>query len=116
MKRGDVVIAVIPGDHGTPRPAVVMQDELRYGALGSCVIVPLTSAGVDAPVVRVAIAPDTRNGLSQPSHAMVDKVSAVSRQRIGAVIGEVSAERLREITRALTLLLGLASPPPPAAP
>lgn len=114
MKRGDVVIAVIPGDDGKPRPAVVMQDEVRYGALGSCVIVPLTTARVDAPVVRVAIPPDTRNGLSQPSHAMIDKVSAVSRARIGAVIGEVSAERLREITRALTLLLGLASPPPAA--
>lgn len=116
MKRGDVAVAVIQGDYDHPRPVVVMQDEARYAGLASCVVVPLTSDLVDAPAMRIAIAPDARNGLRAVSHAMIDKVTAVPRKRVGAVIGEISAERLREIGRALALILGLAPSPPPPPP
>ena len=41
MKRGDVVLVVVPGDYGKPRPAVVIQTDLVNDTHSSVVVCPV---------------------------------------------------------------------------
>lgn len=108
MKRGDViVVAAGEGYGGKPRPAVIVQDD-RFDATDSVTLVLFTSVDVDAPLIRIAVAPNAANGLTQPSQLMIDKVVTVRRARVDGVIGRLSAEDMIRVNRALLLFLGLA--------
>src|SRR4051812_49739125 len=86
MRRGTIVTVAVSGDYGKPRPAVVIQSE-RLAATDSLLVCPLTSTQRDAPLYRLAVAPDAENGLRRASDIMVDKITAVRRARIGAATG-----------------------------
>ncbi len=108
MKRGDVVLAVLPGELGKARPAIVLQsDLLNDKGPSSFIVCPLTTTLSSQPDVRVMIEPSTRNGLREPSEAMVDKLIAASRQRLRTVIGHIDETVMRAIDRSLVLVLGL---------
>ena len=107
MKRGDVVTVAGGGSYtGKPRPAVVVQSDLFNDSHASFTIVPVTSTRVDAPLFRIDLAIGG-TGLRRPSQAMVDKVTSVPRERIGATLGALQAADLRAIDDALRLWLGL---------
>ena len=72
MKRGDLVTLAVLGNFGEPRPALVIQAD-AFDALATMTMLPVTGTLVDAPLLRIAIEPDARNGLSKPSQAMADK-------------------------------------------
>ena len=116
MRRGDVVTVVLRGELGKPRPAVILQSD-RFAVLSSVVVAPLTSTLLDAPVLRVDVLPSERNGLTQRSQVMVDKVQTPPRGRIGAVIGRLDDAAMQDIGRALALLLEMpiVAPAGPAA-
>lgn len=105
MKRGDVVIAVSPGDYGKPRPAVIVQADSF--SLPSCTIAPLTSELHDAPLLRITVHPDARNGLQKTSQVMIDKVLTVPRGKIGHRIGALGQSDLQRINRALLAFFAL---------
>ncbi len=105
-RRGDVVVVALPGDYGKPRPAIVVQSD-RLSAIPTVIVCPLTSELVEAALVRVTIAPGSGNGLRQPSQAMVDKLQAIRRERIGQVIGRLDDELLGQVNRALAYVTGL---------
>jgi len=63
---------------------------------------------VNAPLFRPAVEPSPRNGLRALSQVMVDKLTTVRRERIGATIGELEPETLTRVNRALALWLGIA--------
>ncbi|HET7931454.1 MAG TPA: type II toxin-antitoxin system PemK/MazF family toxin [Rhodanobacteraceae bacterium] len=107
MKRGDVVTVVLQGDFGKPRPALVIQAD-AYGAHTSVTVLPITSTQVNAPLLRVALAPSADNGLTRPSQVMVDKTMTIRRDRLGKIIGQVSPDDLLEIDRCLAVFLGIA--------
>ena len=108
MKRGEVWIVAGGGDYtGKPRPVVVLQDD-RFDATDSVTVCALTSEGIDAPLLRIPIAPSAGNGLGAPSQAMVDKVTTVRRQRLERRIGVLASDELNQIGRALLVFLGLA--------
>lgn len=109
MKRGDVVVVAVPGDHGKPRPAIVVQSDLFNETHASLTLVPLTSTIVDAPLFRLTVDPTPGNGLRSISQLMIDKVTTVSRARIGEVIGRVEDDQVVRATRALALWLGIAT-------
>ena len=90
MRRGTIVTVALPGDYGKPRPAVVIQSE-RLAATDSLLVCPLTSTQRDAPLYRLAVAPDAENGLRQASAIMVDKITAVRRARVGTPIGSLGS-------------------------
>lgn len=98
----------LPGDHGKPRPAVIVQSDLFNETHASVTVAPVTSTIVNAPLFRLAVEPSPRNGLRALSQVMVDKVTAVRRERIGASIGELEPELMMRINRALALWLGIA--------
>jgi mRNA interferase MazF len=109
MRRGDVVTVAPPGDYGKPRPAVIVQaDALTAGELASVVLCLISSDPVNAPAFRITIEPDGGNGLRQRSQIMVDKILAVPRARIGAVIGRLDAEAQLRLNRSLAFVVGLA--------
>lgn len=107
MRRGDLVTVALQGDLGKPRPALVIQSDL-FEALPSVTILPVTSALIDAPLLRIPLTPDARNGLHVASQLMVDKPQSVARSRVGAPFGRVDDETLLAVNRALAVFLGLA--------
>ena len=107
MRRGTIVTVALPGDYGKPRPAVVIQSE-RLAATDSLLVCPLTSTQRDAPLYRLAVAPDAENGLRQASDIMVDKITAVRRARVGTPIGSLGAAHLLALDHLLALAVGIA--------
>jgi len=106
-RRGEIVIVVVPGDYGKPRPALVVQSDLAL-PLRSVLLCPLTGAGnPEASAIRVEIAPTEENGLRRPSSVMVDRLMAVSRSRIKSTAGRVSDSEMMEVTRRLAAILGI---------
>lgn len=104
MTRGDVVVVSLPGDHGKPRAALVVQAD-RFAEHPSVTVLPITSHLVDAPLLRIDIGPGSR--LERPSQIQIDKPQTPRRERIGAVIGRTDDATLVAVNRALTVFLGL---------
>lgn len=109
MKRGDIVIAVSPGDYGKPRPAAVVQSDLFNATHASITLCPITSHLVDAPLFRLDLAPTQDNGLKVPSQIMVDKIITVRRDRLRQPIGWLTPAELEAVNRSLHLWLALGS-------
>jgi len=71
MRRGDLVVVALQGEHGKPRPALVVQSDL-FEQLPTVTVLPLTSQPIDGPA-RVTIAPSAANGLQAASQIMVHR-------------------------------------------
>ncbi|HEX5327365.1 MAG TPA: type II toxin-antitoxin system PemK/MazF family toxin [Acetobacteraceae bacterium] len=106
VRRGELIAVAFSGDYGKPRPALVVQAD-AFGALPSVTVLPLTSELHDEHLVRITVEPTSRNGLRRASQIMVDKVSTVSRSRIGARIGRADAATMEAVGHALAGYLGL---------
>src|SRR5690606_28461624 len=79
VKRGQVWTVSGGGEYaGKPRPAVIVQDD-AFEATASVTICIFTTNPIEAPLFRIRIEPDERNGLRTPSSLMVDKITTVSR-------------------------------------
>lgn len=107
MNRGDFVTIAMQGDFGKPRPALVIQAD-QFDEHATMTILPVTSALVQAPLLRVMVQPDDRNNLQKPSQVMVDKAMTVKRDKLGEVFGSASDEVMLEIGRCLAVFLGIA--------
>ncbi len=107
MKRGDVVLVVVPGDYGKPRPAVVIQTDLVNETHSSVVVCPVTSHLQDAELFRLTIEPSSDNGLQKTSQIMVDKILAVRKDKIRKGIGKIDEKLMIRLERSLAFWLGL---------
>ncbi|MFW6730467.1 MAG: type II toxin-antitoxin system PemK/MazF family toxin [Synechococcus sp.] len=102
LRRGTVVTVASPGVYsGKPRPAVVVQADRWLQAHPSVTLCPLTSTLRQAPLVRIAVDPSSRNGLRKPSQLMVDKLFTVPLQAVGEVVGQLEPDVLTELDLAL---------------
>jgi mRNA interferase MazF len=107
VKRGDVVLAVVPRELGRPRPGVVVQaDELKD--LSTVFICPISSDVQDRVSVRPTIEAKPSNGLQFRSQIMTDKMVPLRRDQIRRVIGRLDSETSLKLDRALLVVLGLA--------
>ena len=104
-QRGDLVRVSLPGDHGKPRPALVVQSDL-LAELDSVVLCPLTSALRNA-AFRVTVEPNPSNGLRALSQVMVDKLSTLPRAKVTEPFGRLDEERMKAVDRALLLVVGV---------
>jgi len=107
VKRGDIRLVAGGVYASKPRPAVVIQDDL-FAALDSVTVCPLTTTGVDAPLLRLPIAATATSGLDADSFVMVDKLTTVRRANVGAKVGVFTDEQLSELERLLIVFLGIA--------
>lgn len=107
MRRGDIVTIALQGDHGKPRPALIVQAD-PFRDLTHVALLPLTTFVVDAPLMRIPLRAAPETGLSKQSSAMLDRITTASREKIGGVIGHVDDLTMVEVNRALAVFLGLA--------
>ena len=107
MKRGDLVTVALQGEHGKPRPALIVQSD-RFPDTATVAVLLVTSTLLDAPLIRVAVQPSPNTGLRLPSQVMIDKPMAVSAKRLGPVFGQLDDAAMLAVNRGLLLFLGLA--------
>jgi mRNA interferase MazF len=108
MKRGEIWTIAGGGDYtGKPRPAVIVQDD-SFDATASVTICAFTTDPTDAPLFRILIEPSEKNGLRAPSKLMVDKLTTISKERLGSQVGRLDDEDMIRLNRAILVFLGMA--------
>ena len=107
MRRGEVWTVSGSGYAGKPRPAVIIQDD-RFGATASVTICMFTTDGTHAPLFRIPVNPGEGSGLRIASRLMADKITTVSKDRMGDRIGRLSDADMVRLNRAILVFLGLA--------
>jgi mRNA interferase MazF len=109
MRRGDIWTVAGGKDYaGKARPVVILQDD-SFDGTESITICAFTTDDTDAPLFRLPVEPNERNGLRIPSHLMVDKVTTVPKSKVGAHIGRLDDEDILRLNRAVLVFLGLAT-------
>ena len=107
MRRGELWTVSGRGYAGKPRPAVIIQDD-RFDATESITVCAFTTAPTEAPLFRLAVAPDAQNGLRTTSRLMVDKITTVPKARVRERIGRLADADLVRLNRAIAVFMGLA--------
>lgn len=110
MKRGEIwTVAGGPEYAGTPRPALILQDDV-FADTASVTLIPCTTSRLDAPIFRVDIEPSEGNGLRVASKLMIDKISTVARAKCRNRVGRLSDQDMLRVNRSTLVFLGLAKP------
>jgi mRNA interferase MazF len=111
MRRGDVWTVAGGKDYaGKARPVVILQDD-SFDGTKSITICAFTTDDTDAPLFRLPVEPNERNGLRVPCRLMVDKVTTVPKSKVGAHIGRLDDEDVLRLNQAVLVFLGLATSP-----
>jgi len=108
VRRAEIwTVAGGSGYAGKPRPAVIIQDD-RFDT-DSVTICPFTTDPTDAPLLRLNIDATPFNGLQESCRLMVDKMTTVSRSKLGVQVGALEDADLVRLNRAIVVFLGIAS-------
>lgn len=107
LRRGAIVTASIGDPSGKPRPFLVLRSD-QFAAHNLVTLLAFTTSMVNAPTLRVTVAPTPGNELQQPSQAMIDHIQSVRLSRIGQIIGQLGDAELRMIESAVAVYLGFA--------
>ena len=111
MRRGDIwTVAGGKGYADKPRPVVIVQDD-SFNATASVTVCGFTTDKTEAPLFRLPVEPNERNGLRAACRLMVDKITTVPKGRVGAQIGRLDEEDILRLNRAIVVFLGLAVSP-----
>ena len=111
MKRGDVWTVAGGKDYaGKARPVVILQDD-SFDGTDSITICAFTTDETDAPLFRLPVEPNARNGLRFACRLMVDKVTTVPKSKIGAHVGRLDEQDILRLNQAVLVFLGLAASP-----
>ena len=100
MNRGEVWTVSGAGYSGKPRPAVIVQDD-RFDATASVTVCVLATDPTEAPLFRIPIIPNERNGVRFASRLMVDKLTTVSKERLDERIGRLDDQDVVRLNRAI---------------
>lgn len=110
---GDIVKVELPPPVGPSgheqfgfRPAIIVQDNHKFGSLPTTIVVPLTanqSASRFMGTFRVKKSPT--NGLTDDSIALVFQIRAIDKKRIKTQIGKFSSGELEELKKHLKSLI-----------
>lgn len=106
MRRGDIVTAVLPREHGKPRPALIVQADDLLGST-TVLVCPLSTGTEFRAPHRVQIEPTAQNGLRDVSLIMTDKLQANLRDRCGSVIGRLDDRQMALVEARLAYILGI---------
>ncbi len=111
MKRGEIWWVRLPPADGHEqageRPAIILTEDTYIATLPMVFVVPLTSAMHAARFPgTLIIQPDSRNGLTRPSVALIFQMRALDKRRLIRRMGELEAATLAQIWTILDSLLG----------
>ncbi len=111
MRRGDIWTVSGGKDYaGKPRPVVIVQDD-SFDATDSITVCAFTTDPTEAPLFRLPVEPNARNGLRSACRLMVDKITTVPRSKIGVRVGRLDDEDVVRLNQAVMVFLGLAVSP-----
>jgi mRNA interferase MazF len=111
LKRGDIWTVSGGKDYaGKPRPVVIVQDD-SFDATDSITVCAFTTDLTKAPLFRLAVEPNRRNGLRAACRLMVDKITTVPKTKVGARVGRLDDEDILRLNQAILVFLGLAVSP-----
>lgn len=111
MKRGDIWTVAGGKDYaGKARPVVIVQDD-SFDATDSITICAFTTDETEAPLFRLPIEPNERNGLHTACRLMVDKITTVPKTKVGVRVGRLDDEDVVRLNQAVMVFLGLAVSP-----
>jgi mRNA interferase MazF len=111
MKRGEIWTIAGGKDYaGKPRPVVIIQDD-SFDATDSITICAFTTDEIEAPLFRLPVEPNGRNGLRAACRLMVDKITTVPKTKVGARVGRLDDEDILRLNQAMLVFLGLAVSP-----
>jgi len=111
MRRGDIWAVSGGKDYaGKPRPVVIVQDD-AFDATDSITICAFTTNPTDAPLFRLLVEPNARNGLHSASRLMVDKITTVPKSKVGQQIGRLDDQDVVRLNQAVMVFLGLTVSP-----
>jgi mRNA interferase MazF len=111
MRRGDIWTVAGGKDYaGKPRAVVIVQDD-SFDATDSITICAFTTDETEAPLFRLAVEPNERNGLRAACRLMVDKITAVPTSNVGAHLGRLDDEDILRLNQVILVFLGLAVSP-----
>jgi len=74
----------------------------------SVTVCAFTTDETEAPLFRLQVEPNERNGLRAPSRLMVDKITTVPKSKVGIQVGRLDDENLLRLNRAMLVFVGLA--------
>ena len=104
--RGDIWTVAGGIYASNPRPVVIIQDDVF--TTDSVTVLPFTTLGLDAPLLRLPIPATSANGLAQDSWIQIEKLTTVRRSNLGHHLGRLTTPELRDVERLLLVFLGLA--------
>ena len=108
MKRGEIWTVAGGKDYsGKPRPVAIVQDD-AFDATDSITICAFTTDPTEAPLFRLAVEPNERNGLRARCRLMVDKITTVPKSKVGIRVGRLDDEDALKLNRAMLVFVGLA--------
>jgi mRNA interferase MazF len=111
VRRGDIWTVAGGKDCASePRPVVIVQDD-SFDATDSITVCAFTTDETEAPLFRLPVEPNERNGLRAACRLMVDKISTVPKAKVGARIGRLDDENILRLNQAALVFLGLAVSP-----
>jgi mRNA interferase MazF len=111
MRRGDIWTVAGGKDYaGKPRPVAIVQDD-SFDATDSITVCPFTTDKTEAPLFRLPVEPNDRNGLRATCHLMVDKITTVPKTKVGSRVGRLDDEDILRLNQAVLVFLGLAVSP-----
>jgi mRNA interferase MazF len=110
-RRGEIWLASLGagrnGEPGKNRPVVVFSaDEIWTGEKHELIVIVPLSSSLPSSRLRPEIGPET--GIDNPSAVICRGIRGVARTRLLRRLGEVDAEKMAEIGRALGLVLAIA--------
>lgn len=90
------------------RPALIVQaDPMNQSRNYTNTIVVAISTSLRNVPTHVAVEPSEANGLPQRSSILCEQLLTISRERLDGLIGEVDADTLKQVNRALRRTLNL---------
>ncbi|WGS20162.1 MULTISPECIES: type II toxin-antitoxin system PemK/MazF family toxin [unclassified Bradyrhizobium] len=111
MRRGEIWTVAGGKDYADkPRPVVIVQDD-RFDATDTITICAFTTDPTDAPLFRLIIEPNERNGLLSTCRLMVDKITTVPKVKVGRRVGRLDDENMVRLNQAMMVFLGMAVSP-----
>jgi len=111
VRRGEVWTVSAGKDYaGKARPVVIVQDD-SFDATGSITICAFTTDPTEAPLFRLVVEPNERNGLRSVCRLMVDKITTVPKMKVGKRVGRLDDEDMVRLNQAMAVFLGMAASP-----